>query len=171
MAVVTDGIFLLLITEQEGFDAGKTFLRRYDNKSEYMVRGGEYAECQRSYLGETMPPPVLPASLKYAGLDDLEGIGQCEHWIEELGISRVHVWVSLLGETRVPVRLTDEQVLSGESVPLMTYDWKDVKIGPPAASSSAPNTFSVPEPWGWRTCSRNIGGFPYLHIFHHYLRF
>lgn len=30
----------------------KTFLRMYDFKKDYMLRGGEYASCRRSYLGE-----------------------------------------------------------------------------------------------------------------------
>ena len=36
----------------QGYEEGKTFYRRYDNKYEYMVRGDPYPECQRSYLGE-----------------------------------------------------------------------------------------------------------------------
>ena len=34
----------------EGFDAGKTFLRRYDLKQEYVLREDEFAECRRAYL-------------------------------------------------------------------------------------------------------------------------
>ena len=25
-------------------------------------------------------------------------------------------------------------------------------------------------PWSHKACSRHVGGFPYLHLFHHYLR-
>ena len=34
----------------EGFEAGKTFLRRYDAKAEYVLRHDEFAECRRAYL-------------------------------------------------------------------------------------------------------------------------
>ena len=40
-----------------GYEAGRTYIRRYDQKREYMVKAGEFAECQRSYLGEKMPLP------------------------------------------------------------------------------------------------------------------
>lgn len=36
----------------EGFEANKTFLRRYDLKQEYVVRDDEFAECRRAYLSE-----------------------------------------------------------------------------------------------------------------------
>ena len=31
--------------------------------------------------------------------------------------------------------------------------------------------FTLPEPWAHDKCIRNQAGFPYLHLFHHYLRF
>ena len=34
----------------EGFEANKTFLRRYDTKQEYVIRDDEFAECRRAYL-------------------------------------------------------------------------------------------------------------------------
>jgi len=37
----------------EGFEANKTFLRRYDAKQEYVVRDDEFAECRRAYLSES----------------------------------------------------------------------------------------------------------------------
>lgn len=36
----------------KGLNAGKTFLRLYGSKREYMIRDGEYPACRRSYLGE-----------------------------------------------------------------------------------------------------------------------
>lgn len=36
----------------KGLNAGKTFLRLYGSKREYMIRDGEYPVCRRSYLGE-----------------------------------------------------------------------------------------------------------------------
>lgn len=34
-----------------GHDANKTFVRRYDQKREYMVKHGQYQKCERAYLG------------------------------------------------------------------------------------------------------------------------
>lgn len=40
------------VVTTDDLHAGKTFLRMYDLKKDYMLRGGEYASCRRSYLGE-----------------------------------------------------------------------------------------------------------------------
>lgn len=40
------------VVVREGLNAGKTFLRLYGSKKEYMIREGEYPACRRSYLGE-----------------------------------------------------------------------------------------------------------------------
>jgi hypothetical protein len=162
---------------RKGYEEGKMFLRRYDNKSEFMVRGDPYPECVRSYLGEKMPAPDLPASAVHVGTEDIDGVA-CDHWVDDLGTNRIHIYMAPSpankGNERVPRRLTDEQVLDGESVPLMTYDWKDLVVGPIADNNGAAATqtwFDIPQPYDWRSCSRYLGGFPYLHIFHHYLRF
>ena len=217
---------------KQGYDEGKTFLRRYDNKSEFMIRGPPYPECVRSYLGERMPPPVFPDPFELVGSDDIDGAA-CEHWVDDLGVNRVHLWMcpALPGSggaegLMVPRRLTDEQVVDGveESIPLMTYDWLDLKLGPladlehhpslikraaaggaaaevaadalaeattdaekkeaeDAAALAKANTdaqylpleepqawFDIPRPYGWRSCTRFLGGYPYLHLFHHYFR-
>ena len=119
-----------------------------------------------------------PAGLRRArGTEDIDGVA-CDHWVDDLGANRIHIYMAPSpankGNERVPRRLTDEQVLDGESVPLMTYDWKDLVVGPIADNNGAAATqtwFDIPQPYDWRSCSRYLGGFPYLHIFHHYLRF
>jgi len=239
---------------EEGHEEGKTFLRRYDNKTEFMVRGLPYPECQRAYLGEALPPPRLPDGFVFAGREVfVPGLGPCDHWVHDIGTNRVHVWVrehdgggawpvrvgprarslslslwclayfhvhhlrvcarvvrallfvlippqlmlvcvAAVCSFSVQARVTDEQVMDGESVPLMTYDWRNLRVGGAAAAAweaspiaahkaaahgdrKAPmgeqlgGTFGIPEPHDWRSCARNIGGFPYLHIFHHYVRF
>lgn len=148
----------------QGFDEGKTFLRRYDNKSEYMVRGGTYPDCQRSYLGESMPLPVMPKDLKYMRTELVDDI-MCDYWMQDIGTNRVHVYMR--SEDKLPYRVTNEQVLDEESVPLMTYDWLDLKID----QGLSEKDFDIPEPYHWRSCTRYIGGFPYLHIFHTMFRF
>lgn len=34
-----------------GYEANKTYVRRYDTKREYMVKHGQYKKCERAYLG------------------------------------------------------------------------------------------------------------------------
>lgn len=46
----------------EGFEANKTFLRRYDIKQEYLIRDDEFAECRRAYLSECGRTPWGPPS-------------------------------------------------------------------------------------------------------------
>lgn len=149
---------------EKGFDEGKTFIRRYDDKKEYMIRGGKYPTCERAYLGETMPLPTLPETSTFQGYETVEGV-RCEHWMDDVVTNRVHIYVEAEGQ-RLPRRLTDEAVMDGESVPLMTYDWHDLKVQEPSSS-----IFDLPEPYTHKSCTRQIGGFPYLHAFHWYLRF
>lgn len=34
-----------------GYETNKTYVRRYDQKCEYMVKHGQYKKCERAYLG------------------------------------------------------------------------------------------------------------------------
>ena len=36
---------------EEGYEAEKTYIRRYDQKNEYMIRYPPINDCKRSYLG------------------------------------------------------------------------------------------------------------------------
>lgn len=45
------------VVVQDGIDAGRTFLRLYESKKEYIIREKEYPSCRRSYLGER---PAVP---------------------------------------------------------------------------------------------------------------
>jgi hypothetical protein len=149
----------------QGFDEGKTFIRRYDNKTEYMIRGGTYPDCQRSYLSEDMPLPTMPKSLMFVKTEIMDGV-LTDYWLQDLDTNRVHVYVR--SHDGLPYRVTNEQVLEKEkeSVPLMTYEWKDVVVDKPNE-----HDFELPSPYHWRSCSRYIGGYPYLHIFHTFFRF
>jgi len=39
---------------EEGYEAAKTYIRRYDQKNEYMVRLPPIDDCKRSYLGKVI---------------------------------------------------------------------------------------------------------------------
>ena len=233
----------------EGYEQGRTYVRRYDRKSEYMVKGAEAdARCearesarertrariralahglaraptplclspahvkrdQRAYLGESMPMPELPREMRRGApagaggraVVDIDGVA-CEHWVEEIaGFERTHVCVGARASLRrpardardrdrarvsarsratafltarryvevargVPRRLVNEAIEpGGEATPLMTYDLLALEQVAPAES-----VFDLPAPWEHKTCERQVGGFPYLHVFHHFVRF
>ena len=146
----------------EGHDEGKTFLRRYDEKREYMVRGGPFPTCQRAYLGEDMPPPELPGTAERLGIEHIGGVA-CTHWVIEGLYSTVHVYLTVDG---VPRRVVDEYEEDGSRTPVMTTDFTDVRLGPQDMSA-----FALPAPYAHETCHRQIGGFPYIHAFHYFIRF
>ncbi|CAN0092844.1 unnamed protein product [Laminaria digitata] len=152
------------VVVKEGLNSGKTFLRLYGSKKEYMIREGEFPSCRRSYLGEAMPLPELPPTASYQGMQTLDG-SLCEHWVQNDGISRVHVFID--SANQVPRRLIEETVMEdAAAVPLVTYEFRDFKVGP-----QTPELFVLPERYtSVEECDLHVGGFPYLHLFHHYLR-
>ncbi|CAN0295808.1 unnamed protein product [Pylaiella littoralis] len=152
------------VVVRQGLNAGKTFLRLYSSKEEYMIREGAYPACRRSNLGDLMPSPELPRTVSFQGVQMLGG-SKCEHWFQDDGVSRIHIFIDSV--TQAPRRLTEETLSAGAAaVPLMTYDFLDFKVGP-----QAPELFVLPEQYVSReACDLHVGGFPYLHLFHHYLR-
>ena len=157
------------INATEGFHAGKLFLRRYDTKREYMIRGGDFAECQRSYLGEDMPKSTVrnsPAS--FQGWEVLPDGPLAEHWVEDRGRQRLHIYITGDGGQRVPYQLIDEYLANGKegqlSEPVMTYTFHNMSVSEPAETA-----FGLPTPYSHKTCNREIGGQPYLHLFSAFL--
>ncbi|CAM9785617.1 unnamed protein product, partial [Sphacelaria rigidula] len=152
------------VVVNDGVDAGKTFLRLYQQKKEYMIREGEFAGCRRSYLGEAMPIPQLPITATFEGVVLLEG-AYCEHWLQDDSMSRVHIYIDRASQ--VPRRLTEEAAVTGDvDVPLVTYEFRDIVVGPPVLQ-----LFDLPAEYASReACDLSVGGFSYLHLFHHYLR-
>ena len=170
----------------EGFDVGRRFLRRYDQKREYMIEdvpNDKAVECKRSYLGETMPLPSFPKDLVYGGLVEIGAAESnaekrlCAHWVAEMdGVSKIHVFTDAISGD--PVRLTEDWIghdaIDGSdrreyAIPLTTYDFRDFIAGEQEEAS-----FNLPSPFAAdprRACKRHIGGFPYLHIFHWFVRF
>ncbi|CAM9626371.1 unnamed protein product [Phaeothamnion confervicola] len=89
------GLAMAIITD--GLEANKTYIRRYDQRREYMIRRGDWPICRRSYMGEKMPLPQLPAAARRHGPAEIDG-RPVQHWIHETGPSRVHFWLE--GDTR-----------------------------------------------------------------------
>ncbi|OWZ12378.1 hypothetical protein PHMEG_00014472 [Phytophthora megakarya] len=146
-----------------GYNAGKTFVRRYDQKQEFMVKSGEFRKCERAYLGDAMPVPEIPFTQEFVAIESVRG-KICEHWVHTHENGRVHVYSDVA--TNVPIRLTEETVVDEQPTMLLTYDLLNVRVGPQNISS-----FVIPDGYERSDCERNVGGFPYIHAFHYYLKF
>jgi len=48
----------------------------------------------------------------------------------------------------------------------MTFDYSSTKVGQPPAE-----LFDLPPAYTHADCEKHMGGFPYLHIFHYFVRF
>jgi hypothetical protein len=148
---------------EKGYEAAKFYIRRYDKKQEYMVRLPPINDCKRSYLGETMPKPDLSEAV-YQGVEIIEG-QQCHYFLHSEYNVLCHIY--LRAEDHAPIRLRQESVAqNGTATQLLTYEYSDVYIGPVDDS-----WFELPSPFEHTTCTRHIGGFPYLHIFHYFVKF
>jgi hypothetical protein len=152
---------------EAGYEAAKVYIRRYDDaKAEYMIRLPPINDCKRAYLGEAMPYPVIH-DLVHIGQQAVGGIS-CEYYLHEDYETRIHIYMSSYDGS--PVRLVQESIDdSGRSFPLLTYDYSEVMLGPPDAS-----WFELPEPYSKQpssSCARHAAGFPYLHIFHYFVKF
>lgn len=176
----------------EGYEAGKTYLRDYANELEYMIKGGEYPACQRSYLGEEIAEVSLPRMV-HLGVEVIEGV-EMQHWVRDSGVERVHVYADAEG---LPRRLITQDVVrdggggegEGEAVTTMTYAVtaiREVKQWTKEAWELGGGRGDVVWVKGrglgevevevggskgqGQYCENFQGGFPYIHLFHWYLR-
>ena len=147
---------------EAGYEAAKFYIRRYDSKSEYMIRLSPIDDCKRSYLGETMPYPDI-SDLVFIREEKVNRIN-CNYFLFEDLNTRVHVYLSVNDNS--PVKLIEENYEDGVSTPLLTYDYSDVVLGSPSNE-----WFELPTDITHKSCIRHVGGFPYLHIFHYFVRF
>lgn len=146
-----------------GYEAEKTYIRRYDIKKEYMIRNPPISDCKRSYLGELFPYPLITESKYIHNNIDINGTLCNYYLIEEIG-QRIHIYMSM--SNNAPVRLIEESYDGYESKEMLTYDYNNVILGPQEDS-----VFELPQMYTHDECVSHAGGFPYLHIFHHYVRF
>jgi len=113
---------------EEGYEAAKTYIRKYDDSNEYMVRYPPIDDCKRSYLGVNMPFPDISAAY-YENIETISGT-ECYHYIHEDFESIVHIYMSVIDNK--PVRLIQESIENGVSTALMTYDYSFVSLQAPA---------------------------------------
>jgi hypothetical protein len=159
-------------------DAGKTWLRRYDENVEYVLKSKPFHQCQRAFLSELMPIPSFGYEEDFIPLDDEEvlivtGDGtstvrrNVKRWRKNEGKDSTHYLVlSFLADSLEPYDLTEW--LSDDSfqqdLPLVSYTFTQFE-------STIPSTMAVfEEPEQAEACQDIAGGFPYLHLFHRFLR-
>jgi hypothetical protein len=116
-----------------------------------------------------MPFPDL-SEASYVGTRTLQKT-LCHYFVHNDYDTRTQLFIATTGE---PVKLTVSSVKTGEDggevvTDLLTYQYSDVALGPPPSS-----VFQLPEPYATSpssSCERQVGGFPYLHVFHYFVRF
>lgn len=110
-----------------------------------------------------MPLPTLPQDARRVADNIIDG-NPVEHWIINVDdLEQSHVYID--AKLQIPRRLVHESHEDGEIfIPIMTYDFLDFELVVPAET-----TFNLSPPWNDKNCSRHIGGWPYIHLFHHYL--
>ena len=95
--------------------------------------------------------------------ETISGI-ECDYFLySEYGTS-IHMYFAQKDGS--PVKLIEESVENGVSTHLLTYEYSNVKLGP-----VHDETFDLPDGNVHSLCRRHIGGFPYLHAFHYFVRF
>lgn len=148
---------------EKGYEAAKFYIRRYDRKHEYMVRLPPIDDCKRSYLGEPMPEPDLSEAI-FQRSEHIDGT-LCNYFLHVEHNVRCHIY--LRASDNAPVQLRQESIMAnGTIVPLLTYEYSDVFLGP-----QSDTWFELPAPHSHDSCVRHLGGFPYLHIFHYFVKF
>lgn len=147
---------------EAGYEAQKTYIRLYDSKNEYMVRHPPISDCKRSYLGDLMPYPDIPGAV-FVREEVVRNI-RCNYFVSQEYETRVHIYMD--ATSGAPVRLLQESTSGDESVALLTYDYSNVQLGP-----LDDDLFTLPAPYEHHKCVRHVGGFPYIHVFHHFVRF
>ena len=149
-----------------GYEAAKTHIRRYDTKQEYMIRLPPINDCKRSFLSELMVYPTMPVDAVFVSENAIINGIPCNQYLFEEIETRVHFYMSKLNNA--PVQLILESFDGYESTQMLTYDYYNVTLAPPAESLFSTHGVSVSE--SGSECEEHRGGFPYIHIFHYFVR-
>jgi len=159
-----------------GYESGKTYLRQYSDKMEYMIKSGEFGKCQRSNLLEDFSLPHLP-HLVEVGEELIDAVPHV-HYVHDIagGIERVHIYFNK--ENGNPRRLVHDDIEKdqkhgGEIVTtLMTYDLHDFQLVGDDTQTEFGNIFDIPGEYqnDPSKCERFVGGWGYIHVFHSYLK-
>jgi hypothetical protein len=148
-----------------GYEANRAYIRDYRNEDEYMIKSSASLPtvCSRSHLPTAMPAPVLPTLVFLESR--LEGGVECDYYVNDIGIERTHVFFR--SDNGLPVKLVQEEVHDGVATQTRIYEYSDVKVV--ADGEWEEGAFGT-DGWARSDCGRHVGGFSYIHAFHHYFR-
>ena len=110
---------------------------------------GKEKKCYVSELKVKMPLPEKPKWPRYQGTKEIKGI-QCHHWVDGKGDSKVDYFETVA--ERRPLQLL---------TPAMSYNFLEYTAGAPDQAH-----FEIDS----RKCEEQVGGFPYVHIWHYFIR-
>jgi len=126
------------------------YIMRYDQDMEHHIEmEGKERKCYISELKVKMPLPEKLKFPRYQGTTAVRGI-DCHHWIDGKGDSKVDYFETV--QERRPLQLL---------TPAMSYDFIKFEAGPPDSAG-----FDIDS----RQCEEQVGGFPYVHIWHYFIR-
>jgi hypothetical protein len=126
------------------------YVMRYDQDMEHHIEmEGKQRKCYVSELKVKMPLPEKLKFPRYKGTKSVRGT-VCHHWTDGKGDSKVDYFETV--ENRHPLQLL---------TPAMSYDFVKFQPGPPDLAVFDINS---------RQCEEQVGGFPYVHIWHYFIR-
>merc|ERR1711934_834134 len=126
------------------------YILRYDQDMEHHIEmEGKERKCYVSELKVKMPLPEKMKYPRYQGTKQVKGI-PCHHWVDGKGDSKVDYFETVA--ERRPLQLL---------TPAMSYDFIKYTAGPPN-----PAVFNIDS----RKCEEQVGGFPYVHVWHYFIR-
>merc|ERR1712046_41914 len=126
------------------------YIMRYDEDMEHHIEmEGKERKCYVSELKVKMPLPEKLKSPRYQGPKEVRG-SLCHHWVDGKGDSKVDYFET--ADKRQPLQLL---------TPAMSYDFVSFIAGPPD-----PAVFEINS----RQCEEQVGGFPYVHVWHYFIR-
>merc|ERR1740130_1810107 len=126
------------------------YIMRYDQDMEHHIEmEGKQRKCYVSELKVKMPLPEKLKFPRYQGTKNVRG-NDCHHWADGKGDSKVDYFETVAD--RRPLQLL---------TPAMSYDFIKFQAGPPD-----PAVFNIDS----RQCEEQVGGFPYVHVWHYFIR-
>ena len=149
-----------------------SYIRRYDLKKEFKLNSGPYPSCRVSYLSESLPSQQFPRGGVWITAENSAikcpspySSELCRLWRQDEGGGQiVNIYVS--HETWIPLvaNLHSTNPTTLELEPTLTFEWNNINLKRP--SSELFEDVSIKRD----DCEDQAGGFPWMHLFHHFFR-
>jgi hypothetical protein len=147
-----------------------SYLRRFDLKKEYKINSGPYPSCRKSYLGEEMPQQQFSRGGYWLNNNDDScpkpyDQQKCKTWYQDEGGGQIaKVYVSR--DTYIPyvAKLYSTNPVNMKLEPTLTFQWKNIDLNKPNKELFVDIDTTRAD------CEDQAGGFPWIHLFHHFFR-